>query len=334
MRFHRIGERHEGVGHQPIDIRRQQHRADRERHIGRRRTEIGGAARIAQRRNAETGEQRDRPIFGEHGGGGGDAGEHRPADAARFERAQEPPRRQRPERRQHRVGVELDGVNIIERHECQQHDADDALVGRQVTRRKPPRDPQRQRRQQNGETIIGPVLARKHAEPGPQQPGAERRMFRRAEAHLARPRHELAHVGVDVLAALGDCRVERPDGEIADEHHGHGALAARRVDQRIEQTLEAIVGRENERGHRRDIMTGPPQDANRGKSIRHANPERVAPLGSFCQTTIPGANSCRRSMDCGSQSIAFSSLPPKPNATSALARALWRGACRRHGYVP
>ncbi len=241
MCFHRIGERHESVRRQPVDVRRQQHRADRERHIGRRRTEIGDAARIRQRGDAKPGKKRDRPIFGQHGGGGGGAGKHRPAEAARFERAQERPRRQRPERRQHRVGVELDGVKIIERHECQQHDADDALVGRQITRRKPPRDPQRQRRQQDGETIKGPVLARKHIEPESQQPGAERRMLRRAEAGLARPRHELAHVGMDVLAALGDCRVERPHGKIAGKHDEHGALAARRIDQRIEQTFEAIA---------------------------------------------------------------------------------------------
>ena len=66
-------------------------------------------------------------------------------------------------------------------------------------------------------------------------------MFRRAETDLARPRHELAHVGVDVLAALGDDGVERPDGEVAGEHDDHGALAARRIDQRVEQALEAIA---------------------------------------------------------------------------------------------
>ena len=71
-------------------------------------------------------------------------------------------------------------------------------------------------------------------------------MFRRAETGLARPRHELAHVGVDVLAALGDGRVERPDGEITGEHDEHGALAARRIDQRVEQALEPIACRENE----------------------------------------------------------------------------------------
>ena len=253
MRFHRVGKRHERVRLQPIDIWRQQDRADSERHIGCRRIEIGGAARIRQRGKAEPGKKRDRPIFGQHGRGGADAGKHRPADPARFERAQEPPRRQRPERRQHRVGVEFHGVKIIERHECQQHDAGDAFVWRQITRRKPPRDPQRDRRQQNGEAIIGPVFARKHAEPCAQQPSAERRMFRRAETDLARPRHELAHVGVDVLAALGDDGVERPDGEIAGKHDSHGALAARRIDQRVEQMLEAIACRENERGHRRDI---------------------------------------------------------------------------------
>jgi hypothetical protein len=58
---------------------------------------------------------------------------------------------------------------------------------------------------------------------------------------------------VDVPAALGDGSVKRPDGEIAGEHDSHGALAPRRIDQRVEQTLEKITCGEDERSHRRDI---------------------------------------------------------------------------------
>ena len=53
----------------------------------------------------------------------------------------------------------------------------------------------------------------------------------------------LPRVGVDVLAALGDGGAERSDGEIAGEHDEHGALAARRIEQRIEQALDPIACR-------------------------------------------------------------------------------------------
>ena len=80
-------------------------------------------------------------------------------------------------------------------------------------------------------------------------------MFRRTEPDLARPGDKFAHVSVNVLTALGDGCVERPDGEIASEHDEHGALAARRIDQRVEQPLDPSACRENEcsRRHRRDI---------------------------------------------------------------------------------
>ena len=44
----------------------------------------------------------------------------------------------------------------------------------------------------------------------PHQPGGERRMLRRADAGVARPRDHLAHVEMHVLAALGERAVERP----------------------------------------------------------------------------------------------------------------------------
>src|SRR5437763_11214271 len=65
-------------------------------------------------------------------------------------------------------------------------------------------------------------------------------MLGRAESRFARPRDHLAHVEMQVLAALGDGAVERPDRDIARQQREDGALAAPRVGERIEQAVEEI----------------------------------------------------------------------------------------------
>jgi hypothetical protein len=91
-------------------------------------------------------------------------------------------------------------------------------------------------------------------------------MLGRAEARVMRPRDHLAHIGVDVLAALGDGGVERPGREIAGKHDQHGALAARRIGERVEQALEPIASRRHEfgRGHRPDITAAAAKLLGRG----------------------------------------------------------------------
>src|SRR6516162_5403644 len=51
-------------------------------------------------------------------------------------------------------------------------------------------------------------------------------MLGRAKGGLARPRHHLAHIEVQVLTALGENAVERPDRRVADQQRHHGAVAA------------------------------------------------------------------------------------------------------------
>jgi hypothetical protein len=128
------------------------------------------------------------------------------------------------------LALNFNAIKIVERHHTEQHDADDALVGGQITPGDMPGDPQRDRRHDHGEKIVSPHFVRDHGEPAAHQPRGERRMLRRAEPDLVRPRHHLAHVEVDVLAAFGDGRVKRPHRGIAREQQRHGALAARRID--------------------------------------------------------------------------------------------------------
>ena len=59
-----------------------------------------------------------------------------------------------------------------------------------------------------------------------------------AERHLARERELLGHVGVNVLTALRDGGVKRPQPHIGDEDGDHRALAPRRVGKRVEQPVD------------------------------------------------------------------------------------------------
>jgi hypothetical protein len=63
-------------------------------------------------------------------------------------------------------------------------------------------------------------------------------MLRVTPRQLAREDVLLGHVGVDVLAPLGEDAVERPERDIAEENRDRRALAPRRVGERIEQPLD------------------------------------------------------------------------------------------------
>jgi hypothetical protein len=250
MRLHRIGERRKIVGVEPGDVRREPDESGRDRRPWRRRAEIGGAAPIGERGQRQTEQQHDRPVLAEHRGRrrqAGERGEHR---TARLVGAQKQRRGRRPQRDHHRVGVELQRMEIEERHQGEQRQPHHPFLGVEVAAGDIPGDPQRERGQHHGEQIVGPVGERKDAEPGADQPGAERRMLRRAPERLARPGDHLAHVEVDVLAALGDRAVERPQRAVGGEHRHDGALAPRRSGERRNQAIEhradADAGR---RGH-------------------------------------------------------------------------------------
>ncbi len=226
------------MGVKPGQMGREPRRPGRDRQPGRRRAQIKAAPRIGERCDPESKQQNDRPILSEHGGGRGKSCQHRIGRTTCRKGAQEQPRGQRPQRRHHRVGVELEGVKIIERHQGEQGQTGDALFAAEIGFRCLPGNPQRRRRQQDGEQIVGPVRERKHAEPSPHQPSRQGRMLGRAERHLARPGDHLAHVEMDVLTALGDGAIDRPDRCVSGEQRQNGAFPARGIEKGFEQALE------------------------------------------------------------------------------------------------
>src|SRR5690349_6452609 len=79
-----------------------------------------------------------------------------------------------------------------------------------------------------------PVGARKDREPERYDPGPERGMLV-AEPGLTRPPDELADILMNVLAALGDQRIERPRRNEADDARRSGAVTPQRISQGVEE---------------------------------------------------------------------------------------------------
>ena len=234
---HGVGKRREVVLLEPDQMRRQHNQADGNRDPWRRRAEIGAAAAVDQRGNDETGDQKDRPVFAQHGASGGKSGERGVSRAARRIRAQEPPCGRSPQRHQHGVHVEFQRMEIEERHQRQQRQAEDTLLDVEIIGRQPPDDPQRNRRHQHGEEIIGPAGDRKHGEPQPHHPGGERRVLV-AQRQVLRPIEELDHVVVQALARFGDGAVKRPHRDVDRERQHDAALAPRRIAERAVQASD------------------------------------------------------------------------------------------------
>jgi hypothetical protein len=108
----------EAVRGNEVKVRRQHERPGRDRQPRCCRVEIGAAARIGEHGQSKTGEQKERPIFAEHGGPGRQSRQHGEAGTAAFERDEKPPRGRCPERREHRARIELQRVKIIERQQA------------------------------------------------------------------------------------------------------------------------------------------------------------------------------------------------------------------------
>ena len=233
----RISQRRELGRQKPDGMRRDQDRADADRHPRRRRSEISGAPLVEQRRNAEPQQQEHRPVFAEHRARREQTSERGPAHAPLFIGAQEAERGRRPQRQQDGVGVELQRVEIEERDERHQHQGQCALLAVEIVAGEFPDDPERCARDRHRQQVERPVGDRKHREPRRDEPRRKRRVLRIAERKLARPCQHLDHVGVQVLARLRQHRVERPDRHIGDECDDRRPLAPGRIAQRREQAL-------------------------------------------------------------------------------------------------
>ena len=220
-------------------MRRDDDRPDSHRDPRRRRAEIGAAALVDQGGGDQPGDQKDRPVFAQHGGGRSGAGERGVERAARRVAAQKPQRGRRPSRHQHGVDVELQRMEIEKRNERQQRQAENSFFDVEIIGRQPPDDPQRQRRHQHRQEVVGPRGDGKHAEPQPHDRSGERRMLV-APGEMPRPVEQLGHVGMQALAAFGDGAVDCPQHPIGGKRQQNAALAPRRIDERGAQAVDGL----------------------------------------------------------------------------------------------
>src|SRR4051812_39750746 len=154
------------------------------------------------------------------------------------ERQDEGPGRERPERDQDRVLVELQTEKIVKWQQRQQERRGNLLLTLKPKARKQERDIEPDAEIEPGQQIIGPIREWKDREPTGQDQSRERRMLREAPVEIARPDYHLAEIGVDALARLGDDGIERPHRRI-DERRGQGdAMATQRIAQRLDETPE------------------------------------------------------------------------------------------------
>ena len=66
-------------------------------------------------------------------------------------------------------------------------------------------------------------------------------MLRRAKSYFVRPGDDLAHVDVNVLAALRNYGVEPPHDGIAAKQERQGAIGPRLIDYAVEQPFKGIA---------------------------------------------------------------------------------------------
>ena len=110
-------------------------------------------------------------------------------------------------------------------------------------------------------------------------------MLGRAEQVLARQRDHLAHVEMEVLAALGDDAVEAPERGIGEHQPEAGTLAPRRVHQRIEQTFDGCKDRCKHAASRRSATHRRVRSP--GCCARAANGNAAPKYGNHRETPAP-----------------------------------------------
>ena len=133
-------------------------------------------------------------------------------------------------------------MEIKKWNEREQRERDQAFFSAEVIRKELPGDPQRQRRCQYRQQIVGPVGDRKYCKPTANDDGGKRRMFGKAESKIARPGDQLGHVRMQILVALGDDAVKRPYQEITAQYGEHRAVSPHRIVDRVDQTVKRSIG--------------------------------------------------------------------------------------------
>ncbi len=204
-------------------------------------TEIAAPLGMRERGERQRHDEKRRPVFRQHRGGGGQSGKRRPAEMARVERAQHRPHGERPERDQYRVLIEFQPEEIVERDDGEQERHSRELLAREPFGAKFDRQKNPRRHRDDREQDVGPVGEREDLEPCPQNVGEQRRVLRVAERKLARPHHHFAHVGIEVLARLRDHAVDEPERAVGQHECERGAPPPRRIGEPVDDAQQRAV---------------------------------------------------------------------------------------------
>ena len=162
-------------------------------------------------------QEEHRVVFAEHRERRGGARGDRPSGRAGLERAQEAPGRQRPGRQQDRVGIEPLRMELVDRHQHEQQQHDEALVATHEATRDQVDEPQADSRIGQRHQIQRPVGERKDRGPGPRDPPHQRRMLGIAPIPGAAERPCFQNVRVQVAVGIGEGHIDEPDRDKADQ---------------------------------------------------------------------------------------------------------------------
>ena len=205
-------------------MRREQHEKNGERKI---RAAVGvpAAPRAGERNQEQAEQQHAGKILAEHRRCRQHAERDTPAGCRpRSRRAEKHIRRPRPEREQHRVGVEFGGKIGIRQAADGEDERQQQRVIAATVRRHPARGEGDNAERANGgidirKEKIRPDFSRENGEPQPHQPGKQRRMLERAPFPGLPPGVVFNHVAVAVERWRTQPRRQQPHHDIAREQY-------------------------------------------------------------------------------------------------------------------
>jgi len=172
---------------------------------------------MTDRGEGEARNQKHRIVFAEHRQRARGAGGERPADLAGFERAQEAIGGDRPDRQQHRVGIEALGVKLVDRQQHQHEQHDHSLVAGHETARDQIDRPQCERGIGERHQLKRPVGERKQRCPCARDPSHQRRMLGVAPFDAAAERPCFQNIGMQIAAEIGDHQKQEPDRDESEQ---------------------------------------------------------------------------------------------------------------------
>ncbi len=147
---------------------------------------------------------------------------------------------ERPQRHQCRVLVELEAEEIVERNERQEERYRRALRAVDPLPRQLEREINSGRDGEHCKHDVRPIGLRKQHEPAANDPGKKRRVLWIAKCGLMGPNHHFRHVGIDVLAGLGDDAVGRPNHGVKQNKAEDGRPAPRWIAQHVDESAKPI----------------------------------------------------------------------------------------------